>query len=360
MISCVGTCKKTAGLAVCILLLTACLSGKAVAQGTNAPGDADEKSAEQAVVEGHQTVRSLLEIQEQIHSTQMAIEKNRQESEASSENTAQILEARLSRLEKSIANQRYDELKQIEHADHMMLVAAGCFAGVGFLVLLVSAWLQWSGVNRLAAVTASLPNYQSLQSLNLGDGGIGVSKAVEQSNALLMGLLDRLDKRLSVIEEGAAPASKQLALANENGHHETGALEVSNGNLPHSSEENGAAYVPEVQSPVALLLGKGQTLLKLDKAEEALECLDEVLEIDPANTDALIKKGAALERLQKLPEAIACYDLALSHDNSITIAYLYKGSVFNRMEKYGEALECYEKALKSRNGTVKAENVIFD
>jgi tetratricopeptide (TPR) repeat protein len=97
----------------------------------------------------------------------------------------------------------------------------------------------------------------------------------------------------------------------------------------------------------------------LDKPQEALDCFDEVLALDPEHADALVKKGAALERLQRLDEAIECYDLAIARDNSLTMAYLYKGGVFNRMERYSEALACYELALKSQQKG-HAANVIID
>ena len=42
-------------------------------------------------------------------------------------------------------------------------------------------------------------------------------------------------------------------------------------------------------------MGKGQTLLKLDKPEEAVVCFDKALAMDPGNTDVLVRKGAALE-----------------------------------------------------------------
>ena len=48
---------------------------------------------------------------------------------------------------------------------------------------------------------------------------------------------------------------------------------------------------------IALLLGKGQSLLHLDQTEEAIACFNEVLALDPQHTEALVKKGAALEKM---------------------------------------------------------------
>jgi len=47
-----------------------------------------------------------------------------------------------------------------------------------------------------------------------------------------------------------------------------------------------------VAARITVLLGKGQSLLNLDQAEEALACFDEVLALDASHPEALVKKGA--------------------------------------------------------------------
>jgi tetratricopeptide (TPR) repeat protein len=96
-----------------------------------------------------------------------------------------------------------------------------------------------------------------------------------------------------------------------------------------------------------LLLGKGQVLLDLDRAEEALACFDEVLKLEPGHAEALVRKGQALEQARKPDEAIVCYDRAIAADHTFTMAYLHKGGLCNRLERHAEALQCYEEALKA-------------
>jgi tetratricopeptide (TPR) repeat protein len=167
------------------------------------------------------------------------------------------------------------------------------------------------------------------------------------------------------MESGVAhPALPESAPAN--GSPVNGSHEAANGagytthQLP--AETNGTSH-PSVTSEnhdaITVLLGKGQTLLRLDKPDAAIMCFDEVLAIDAKNTDALVKKGAALERLQKLDEAIDCFDRAIAADSAMTMAYLYKGGVFNRMERYAEALECYERALRTQEKN-RSANVIIE
>jgi tetratricopeptide (TPR) repeat protein len=115
-----------------------------------------------------------------------------------------------------------------------------------------------------------------------------------------------------------------------------------------------AALAESAESPaepgdrVSSILGKGQSLLSLEKPEEAVKCFDEALAIDPGNADAWVKKGTALERLKRLEEAIGCYDRAIATNPVMTLAYLYKGGICNQLERFTEALECYEQALRSQ------------
>jgi tetratricopeptide (TPR) repeat protein len=119
------------------------------------------------------------------------------------------------------------------------------------------------------------------------------------------------------------------------------------GNGPaESSGEIPGRTIPDRRNTIQVLFNKSQTLMKLDKAEEALDCLDEILVLDPGNAEALVKKGAALERLQRTQGAIECYDRAIAQDSTLIMAYLYKAGLLNRMERHSEALACYEQALK--------------
>jgi tetratricopeptide (TPR) repeat protein len=154
--------------------------------------------------------------------------------------------------------------------------------------------------------------------------------SAQASGGKLLGALERLEKRVCEIEHAALVP-----------HHSS---ETATG------DHRGGNGTPDDAkgAQIALLLGKGQSLLHLDQAENAIQCFDEVLGIDSQNTEALVKKGAALEKLKRLEDAIACYDHAIAVDDSMTLAYLYKGGVFNQLERFSEALQCYEKALRTQ------------
>jgi len=162
-----------------------------------------------------------------------------------------------------------------------------------------------------------------------------VSAQLEQTNSALLESVHRLEKRLYELEHSSPSPQNQPEVDGE----------AKTSTPPNGSTDTAAATDA---AKITLLLNKGQSLLNMDKTEEALECFDSVLAVDLHNPEALVKKGTALEKLRKLNEAIECYDQAIAADGTMTIAYLYKGGVFNRMEKFSEALECYEQALRTQ------------
>jgi len=285
------------------------------------------------------TLRSYLQLQEQLHATQLAIERNRKEADAAAADTAKALAGRLQSLEQALATQRAQELDAMQSSNKVMLIVAGAFAGLGFLAMLFMAYFQWRTINRLAEIAAALPAAHSLgtapalATLGATDGHFLSAGPAEQSNQRLLGALERLEKRILELEHTPTPSLHEGAFP----------APAAQSSPPPSNGET----APEA-APVTMLLGKGQSLLNLDKAEEAVECFDQVLALDANHPEALVKKGTALERLQKLDEAIACYDRAIAADGSLTIAYLCKGGLFNRMERFNEALECYEQALRTQ------------
>lgn len=271
-----------------------------------------------SVTETQDLVRAYLQIQEQLHATQLALERNRQDAEEIAGRNILALTTRLNSLEKNLDERRVGEMRAL-------LTVAGVMAGCGLLALFLISYLHLRALNRFAEVALGLPLNQLHQ---LAAGGAArhlLGPGAAAANARLAGTIERLEQRIRELEAGA-PAQPALAVAAANG-----AIENS-----------------DVGSRIEALLAKGQTQLGQGQAEEAAATFDAALALDPKHAEALIKKGAALEKLSKLDEAIACYDRAIAADSTVTIAYLYKGGVFNRLERYTEALACYELALKTQ------------
>jgi tetratricopeptide (TPR) repeat protein len=322
-----------------VLLAIVGLLRPALAVDTNAAPGADGQTVEGAAISAQDSLRSYLQIQDQLRTSLSALEKNRQEAEAAAATNSQALEERLRTMEKTFADGRLEQMRDTERSDRMILLAAGIFASIGFLVLLLAAFLQWNAVNRLSAAAASLSAAHSPQLLGMGSAQLPPARALEQSSTHFLALIERLEQRIHELESNVKPAKSLSESDFVNGDANGTHAESSSGEISPPGAAGQA-------SAINVLLSKSQTLIKLDKPEAALGCLEEVLALDPGHADALLKKGAALERLQRFDEAIQCYDRAIAQDNSMTMAYLYKGGVFNRTERYSEALACYEQALK--------------
>ena len=311
----------------------------ATADTTNAPVQSGETNS--------QELRTYLQLQEQLHATRLAIESVGAEAKQAAAQNAEELAVRLHALEQAVAVQRAKELEAMQSSNRNMLYVAGAFASIGCIAMLLMGYYQWRTVNRLAELSAAIPN-AAIPNGAIGLGGMRPIAAIGPGstheittapainpNPELLDTIQRLEKRVQELEHASpAPLTNGTSGSDKN-------LVSQDGHDSNSSE------VEEVKS-VSLLLGKGQALLNMDKPEEALLCFDEGLALEPNNAEALVKKGTAFERLRKLPEAIDCYDRAIAADRSMTIAYLYKGGLFNRMERFGEALECYEMALRTQ------------
>jgi tetratricopeptide (TPR) repeat protein len=293
-------------------------------------GDTNAPSTSEAAGFTVQTqINGYLQIQEQLHDTQMAIERNRQQAELAARRNADDMTARIEALQQVITAQRVSEVETMQKMQQFMLMLAGVLGTVGLLIVLLMAYLQWRTVARLVELS-------SLRSpeFAMGNGRVSPSlmagAGVEQSNARLFSMVDQLEKRILEL--------KQITHASLN--------EPTSSPVP---KLNGAHKVASDRDEcVANLLAEGQSLLAANEPQKALECFDTALGLHPENGEALVKKGGALEKLGQLDEAIACYDQAIKADGGMTIAYLHKGGLFNRMARYDEALHCYELALHTQ------------
>ena len=89
----------------------------------------------------------------------------------------------------------------------------------------------------------------------------------------------------------------------------------------------------------------GIALSELGKYEEAIECYDEAIRINPDYASAYLNKGSALSDLGKKEEAIECYDEAIRIKPDYA-AYFNKGIALSELGKKEEAIECYDEAIR--------------
>lgn len=310
--------------------------------------------SDESTTSSNETLRSYLQLQEQLYATQLALERNRQETEALAAKNAEAVSARFKAIEEALTAKRVTELeamkssmetleRSMESNNRMLITVAGTIASVGFVVLLLTAYLQWRSVNRLAEFTALVqsarvalppPGQAEAQLLGAGD--------VTRSGGRLTSALAQLERRILELEHTTHPATEGRAVATAVAAEEPGGGDAQpNG----AASENG--HHPQSDHAV-VILAKGQSLLDMDKPAEALECFEDILRTEPDHAEALVKKGVALEELRRTEEALQCYDRAIAANSDLTIAYLQKGGLFNRLERYEEALQCYEQALHAQ------------
>lgn len=93
------------------------------------------------------------------------------------------------------------------------------------------------------------------------------------------------------------------------------------------------------------LANKGYSLDYLGRSEDALDCCDQALKINPADRTAWLNKGVALDHLQRSEEALACYEQVLTLNPDDPEAWYNKGCVLQETGKRQDALVCYDRAL---------------
>ncbi len=342
------------GLKLAVLVGVAVLFalGQGLDSASGSEADTNLSPATASETNSQETLRAYLQLQEQLHLTQLAIEQNRKEARETAAQNSDLLAGRLQTIEKALESQRARELESMQSSNRTLLLVAGTFATVGFIAMLLMSFFQWRTVNRLAEIAAALPASllgaaPSRAAIGAGESHLVTVSPAEQSSVRLLGALEQLEKRIYELEHtNRTPLNEGPAAGN--GGKDSASVPSENGGSGLASRETVADSSSPDRDRITLLLGKGQSMLSLDDAQGAVACFDEVLTINPNNPEALVRKGAALERLQQLNEAVECYDRAISADNSLTIAYLHKGGLFNRMERFTEALECYEKALRTQ------------
>ena len=90
---------------------------------------------------------------------------------------------------------------------------------------------------------------------------------------------------------------------------------------------------------------KGTAFHYLSKYQQAIECFDKAIEINPNDADAWSAKGHSLNNLKKYQQAIEYFDKAIEINPNDADAWYSKGVAFDYLIKHTEAIECYEKAL---------------
>ncbi len=325
-------------------LLALAVIGLTLPAADPAPG----RSAGAEEISAAELLKSLLLTREQLHAAQLAAVNARLEAETRARQESEALNAKLDGLRSTMETERAAQRAELQRAQaerererlemernyRVLLWVVGGLAAAGLLVVLVSPWLQLRAINRLhdsALARAQLPAPKPTGLLAPGMEPGPAQQVVNASNQRLLSMVDRIERRINALEQAATPTVASGPVS-------------STTNLV--AETDAARRASDQSAWVGVLLAKAQGLLKANKAQEALNCLEEILKLDPNHAEAWVKKGSALERLRQDEGAVRCYDRAIELNPGLTLAYLLKGGVCNRLKRFDEAVTCYEEALK--------------
>ncbi len=89
-------------------------------------------------------------------------------------------------------------------------------------------------------------------------------------------------------------------------------------------------------------LTKGRFLMQAKKQEEALECFDKAIKLNPKYAEAYNEKGNALLILGKVDEAIKCFTKATEINEKYITAWQGKEAALLMQNKQDEAIRCLE------------------
>jgi tetratricopeptide (TPR) repeat protein len=261
-------------------------------------------------------VNNYLQIQEQLHAAQMAIEQNQEAAMEASQSNAVALTERLRLLEQTVGAQRNNDAEAQRSTQRSMLFMAGAFGLIGLGIMLLMVYFQWRAFAQLAQISGRqntmLANGDAIHQLAAPGRA-----TVEASTAQLLDVVGRLERRINELESGQK-------------------------------------LLPEIAAAKPSdLLTEGQKYMDANQPLKALECFDKFLSAQPTRADAMVKRSVALEKLGRDEDALAGYNRAIATDNTLVIAHLHKGGLLNRLRRYDEALNCYEQALVGQDKKAK-------
>jgi hypothetical protein len=114
-------------------------------------------ASEIARTNAHEAIAAFLQLQEQLQVTQLALDRNFQETKKAVAQNAEVWSKGLQTIQETFARQRARDLEAMQRSSQLMLMVAGTLAAAGFFALLLVAYFQWCMSKGLAEIAATLP-----------------------------------------------------------------------------------------------------------------------------------------------------------------------------------------------------------
>jgi len=109
---------------------------------------------------------------------------------------------------------------------------------------------------------------------------------------------------------------------------------------------------------------KGTSFAHLGRYQEAVDCYDKAIDIFPREAGFWNNKGNSLGDLGRYNEAISCFDKAIEIDRRDAPAWYSKGSILASLGRYQEAIDCCNNAIEiearyAHAWTVKGNSFLY-
>ncbi len=98
-----------------------------------------------------------------------------------------------------------------------------------------------------------------------------------------------------------------------------------------------------------LLYNKAIALQKSNLLEPALIAFNQLIQIEPENSQAYLNRGTTLRKLRRYADAIASYDRALAINPDYPQAWVDRGVALGMSQKHQQALESFDRAINLRS-----------
>lgn len=154
----------------------------------------------------------------------------------------------------------------------------------------------------------------------------------------------RLNPRSSELRFDEARTLEQLGRYSEavDSYDQSIALEPNN----YSAKVNRNLLQGSLEESSDKLIGRGTALIEKARYEEAIACLNKVIEIDSNQADAWSMRGRALNQTRAYQDAIYSYQRAIELNSQLDIAYYGMGISFYRIKKYKSAYIALKQSVK--------------
>lgn len=94
-----------------------------------------------------------------------------------------------------------------------------------------------------------------------------------------------------------------------------------------------------------IYLSYAQTLIDLNRLDDALICYQKAISINPSDPDSYFDRGVVLKRLKKFHDAFADFETTIAHRHDDAMAYNNRGVVLGELNRLCEAIQSYEIAI---------------